>query len=342
MTNLAMSNTAEGQAGWAILAVLNSGSKCGRAKRQTPESTPLPRRNSPCAVSLDRPLPQQDKGIVDRITLFSICALIFFLSACGSAPTRPPLLIAQLQTTEKSAHQAMQDGALILARNLFAQTLHLQQSLDDQAGAGVSMINLATLSHRLGDDPAALQYLESILTKDALYPAALRHTAAFRKAVILLDIKGVQDQEATAIAQAEQAISYAHKICAEDCAEAISLKNLQARFSLLQGDHPTALKIAESVSNDSSAAPEEQANAARIAAVAHSHLGNHDKALAQYLNALQLDKILGLSTRIILDLQGIVDTLHKLGRTQEAENYTHRAAQALAAEKALRATPQKN
>lgn len=348
MTNLAMSNTAEGH-----IAVLNSGSKCSL----TSESTPLPRQeregggiaagyppasplrgNSPCAVSLDRHLPQQDKEVVDRITLFLICALLFLLTACGSPPTRPPPLIAQLQTTEKSAHQALRDGDLLRARDLFAQTLRLQQSLDDLNGIARSSLNLATLLHTLGDDTAALQLLESLLKNNAPYSAENRSTAAFRKAVIVLDAYA-DSPTAPALSLADQTLSAALKICADHCAELIGIKNLQARLTLLKGDHLTALNIAESVLENSAATPEEQANAARIAGLAQNNLSQYEQALAHYVNALQIDKTLGLSSRIILDLQGIANALQKLGRTPEAEDYARRATAALIAEQALRPAP---
>ncbi len=270
--------------------------------------------------------------------LFLISALIFLLTACGSPPTRPPLLIAQVQTTEKSAHQALRDGDLLRARDLFAQTLRLQQSLDDLNGIARSSINLATLSHKLGDDAMAFQLLESLLENNAPYSAEIRSTAAFRKAVIVLDAY-TDSPTASSMSLADQTISAALHICANSCPEFIGIKNLQARLILLKGDHLTALSVAESVLKNSAAAPEEQANAARIAGLAQNNLGRYEQALAHYLNALQSDKTLGLSSRIILDLQGIADALQKLGRTPEAENYARRATAALIAEQALRPAP---
>jgi hypothetical protein len=48
--------------------------------------------------------------------------------------------------------------------------------------------------------------------------------------------------------------------------------------------------------------------------------------LTHYLAALELDKELGMSVRIVMDLQGVAWVMDKLGRKPEAEAYARRAA----------------
>jgi tetratricopeptide (TPR) repeat protein len=239
------------------------------------------------------------------------------LASCGSAPQRPPVALEQARAADKSAHRAMRDGDLVWARELFAQSLALQQSLDNLAGSAIAMINLATVSHRLDDDAAALRLLDRILADGALsYPAELRAAAAFRKAVILADIGRP--------VEAESALALAAKECAQPCKLRPGMDNLRARLELLKGNTVAALELAKQAMVG--AEKEELANAWRISASAGAALGQHGAALAHYQAALELDKELGLSARIAEDLNGVALMLRQLGRKEEAEGYARRAA----------------
>ena len=103
------------------------------------------------------------------------------------------------------------------------------------------------------------------------------------------------------------------------------MNNLHARLSEEKGEYAEALALAKSVMNGS-AEKDELANAQRIAASAEAAMGQHNAALAHYQAALQLDKELGTSARIALDLQGIAVVMEKLGRKPEADEYSRRAA----------------
>lgn len=253
-----------------------------------------------------------------RPTIIWIPALLLgFVTACGSAPPRQPLAIEQANKADHEAHRALRDGDLLRARELFRKTMLMQQALDNQPASAMAAINLSSVSHKLADDATALGLLDAILADiSARIPSELRAAAAFRKGIILAD-KGNT-------AEAEAALHLANQECNRQCAFTAGMKNLGARLALEKGEFAMALTEAKGVISNS-AEKEELANAQRIAATAESALHQHESALARYQLALELDKELGLSSRIAEDLKGIASVLEKLGRKPEAEIYARRA-----------------
>lgn len=247
--------------------------------------------------------------------------LLAGLVSCSSAP--PPRLPAALEranTADKEAHRAMRDGDLAVARNLFEQSLRLQQSLDNLPGVASEAINLAVVYHRMGNDDIALRLLDGILG-DSLtpYPSELRATAAFRKAVILAD-GGHQDAAA--------ALEAAAQMCMGSCELTSGIYNLRARMALAKGEYATAMKLSKEAADTAGDHKEELANARRYSAAAEAALGQYNLALEHYLAALELDKPLGMGGRIAEDLDGAAMALAQLGRKGESASYARRASAA--------------
>lgn len=253
------------------------------------------------------------------IKFFLMMSLPVMLAACGSAPApRPPLAQEQAHTADKDARRALRNGELFSAQHNFTRALARQQALDDRSGAATSIINLATLSHQLHDDEAALIWLDKILQEpERFYPAEARMTAAFRKAVILTNL--------TRLGEANAALRTAEIICEKKCALRYGMDALRARWLLLRGNAEASLVLAQTVAQEREAGKEEQANALRVAAAAEEKLLRHEAALQHYQSALELDKTLALSPRIAEDLDGMARTAKQLGREDEAANYARRA-----------------
>jgi tetratricopeptide (TPR) repeat protein len=252
-----------------------------------------------------------------------LCLPLALLTACGSpAPPRPPAAVENAISADKEARRALRDGDLPVARNLFEQSLRLQQSLDNLPGVASAAISLAAVYHRMNDDAKALALLDGIL-KDQLvpYPAELRAMASFRKAVILVD--GNSKEAAAAVEAAAQ-------LCVKSCEFVAGLNNLRARLALGSKDYATAAIFAMAAADAAGDNKEELANARRHAAAARAALGQTGPALEHYLAALELDKQLGLPRRIAEDLDGVAKMLDKLGRKDEAASYARRAAAAQA------------
>jgi tetratricopeptide (TPR) repeat protein len=260
-----------------------------------------------------------------RTLLLSLPLLL--LSACGStAPPRPPAAVERAASADREAKRALRDGDLAVARNLFEQSLRLQQSLDNLPGIAVASINLASVYHRMNNDEMALRLLNGIvLEKVTSYPADARADAAFRKAVILVD---------AASKDAPAAVEAAAQLCTSSCANGAGLYNLRARMALAGKDYVLAAGYAKSAADVSGDNKEEFANARRNSAAAERAQGQHAQALEHYLAALEVDKQLGLARRIAEDLDGTSNALEKLGRKDEAASYARRAA---AAHDAIRA-----
>jgi tetratricopeptide (TPR) repeat protein len=250
---------------------------------------------------------------------FLLLLLPGLLAACGSAPVlRQPLAIEQARAADKDARNALRDGELLRAQQDFAQVLALQQSLDDTAGAATTLINLATVTHQLHDDEAALAWLDKILLeKERIYPPDSQLTAAFRKAVILTDL--------ARLSEAEPALQSAEKLCGKKCALNFGIDALRARLLLLNGDEEGALALALAVSKESDAGKEEQANALRVTAAAEEKLARPTSALQHFQAALEMDKALALGARIGEDLSGMARVSAQLGHDQEAAEYSRRA-----------------
>jgi tetratricopeptide (TPR) repeat protein len=253
--------------------------------------------------------------------------LLVFVAACGSPPPRQPFALEQASKADQAAHRALHDGDLMRARELFRQTMLMQQSLDNLPASAMAAINLSYVFHKLGDDGAALLLLDDVLRQgDAQIPSDLRTAAAFRKGIILADNGKA--------AEAESALQLANLSCNKPCAFTAGINNLRARLALDKGDFEAALSMAKSVIS-AAGEKDELANAQRIAAAAVSALDQNEAALEYYSAALQLDKELALSARIYEDLTGIAKVLEKLGRKPEADGYARRAETVKAASNIL-------
>ncbi|MDP2806161.1 MAG: tetratricopeptide repeat protein [Gallionellaceae bacterium] len=250
-----------------------------------------------------------------------LLTVLFTVTACGSStpPPREPQLLEKLHAAEKDARHALNGGELQRAQHSFNKALILQQSLDDTAGAATTMINLATVAHQLHEDEAALAWLDKILLERApLYPADSQLTAAFRKAVILTNLGR--------FGEADTSLQLAEKSCEKKCSQRFNIDTLRARIFLLNGNAETALALAQIVGKAVEAGKEEQANALRVQAGAEEKLQRYADALTHYQSALEMDKPLGLSSRIAEDLNGLARTAKLLGREQDAAAYARRAS----------------
>lgn len=251
-----------------------------------------------------------------RLLLLMLTGL---LAACGTAPApRQPPAIEQARAADKDGRKSLRDGELLRAQQDFNKALQLQQSLDDTAGAATTLINLATVAHQLHDDQGALEWLDRILLeKEGIYPPDSQLTAAFRKAVIQADLGRSGD--------AESSLQFAENLCERKCALNSGIDTLRARLLLLNGDAKGALDLAMTVSRQSEAGKEEQANALRVSAAAEEKLARPESALQHFQEALELDKALGLGARIGEDLSGMARASARLGRDREAAEYARRA-----------------
>ncbi len=245
--------------------------------------------------------------------------LSLLLVACGSAPPpRLPQALEQANAADKDARRALTGGELLRAQHGFAKTLVLKQALDDTEGVATTLINLATVTHQLHEDEAALIWLDKILLeKVRIYAPEFHLTAAFRKAVILANLARLDE--------ADSVLQLAEKSCAKKCPTRFGIEALRARLLLLKGDAEGALALAQAASKEAQAGKEEQANALRVVAAAEERLARFAGALQHYQAVLEMDKSLALGARIGEDLNGMARVSKQLGREEESAMYARRA-----------------
>jgi tetratricopeptide (TPR) repeat protein len=182
----------------------------------------------------------------------------------------------------------------------------------------MTLINLATVTHQLHDDEKALFWLDKILLEKApIYPSDSNMTAAFREAVILTNL--------TRFNEADSALQVSEKLCLQTCSLRFGIQVLRARLLLLKGNSEGALALAQETGKENEGGKEEHANALRVIAAAEENMGRHADALQHYQAALEMDKSLGMSSRIGEDLSGLSRTSSRLGHDQEAAAYARRA-----------------
>lgn len=262
---------------------------------------------------------------INRHGFFAI--LLLSMAACGSAPARLPAAVDQANKADQAAHRALRDGDLMRARELFGQSMLIQQSLENIPASAMAAINLSSVNHKLGETGAALGLLDGVLADHApLVPVELRAAAEFRKGVILTDNSQFD--------AANSALQLALQLCNNQCVLMPGINNLRARLTFEKQDYAATLEIVESVLKEG-ADKEEKANALRLAGAAEYALGQHQTALDHYNAALQLDKLLALSGRIVEDLKGASKSLEKLGRLAEAAEYAKRAEVAVSSARLL-------
>lgn len=243
------------------------------------------------------------------------------LAACGSAPpVRPATEESAIQWNQRG-QEAYRHGDLKPALAAYEEALRLYSSIEQGAGMGVALLNVAIVHHRLGDRAAAANALDRIFAAGGVaIPERYRAEAAYLRAHL--------DFEVGDIARARNWIERAQTLCTEaNCDVLGRLPNLKARMALARDDVSTAEAEARrglDVNRRRGDAVEE-ANSLRLLADAVARRGQYPQAFAFYEQALTLDKNAGEPRKIVLDLIGAGRSLAAQGRTSEAGEYAERA-----------------
>jgi len=149
------------------------------------------------------------------------------------------------------------------------------------------------------------------------YGAPLVARAATRKALLYLD---APDADA-ALRWADRA----QAACATPCPLDATLDNLRAHVALERGAASEALSWSTRAAARSEEASAERANALRLSGRAQHRLGQHDAAAAALAQALAIDRKLGFSDRVALDLMAAADNEAARGDVAAAREFHLRA-----------------
>ena len=85
--------------------------------------------------------------------------MLGLLAACGSVPKAPPATVKHSSASMTNAMLAYNDNRYAEARNFFGRALVEYRSVDDLAGQGNALVDIADSSLQQGDVPAAREYL---------------------------------------------------------------------------------------------------------------------------------------------------------------------------------------
>jgi tetratricopeptide (TPR) repeat protein len=242
------------------------------------------------------------------------CAL---LAACGSP--RPAQNPAQqsASTLAQAGSRAWARGDAAQARALYERSLAAAESVEDFELGGAMLLNLALVQGAAGDLAGAQARVDRIIAAPQRYGSSLVAQASTRKALLYLDAPDAE----TALTWAERA----QAACGSPCPLDATLGNVRAHVALQRGDAPGALRwstLAAGRADDGSA---ERANAQRLSGRAQRELGQHDAAAAAYAQALAIDRQLGLSDRVALDLTGAAENEAARGNAASAREFYQRA-----------------
>ncbi|MBI5049709.1 MAG: tetratricopeptide repeat protein [Nitrospirae bacterium] len=262
--------------------------------------------------------------------LLSLCFLLFtihcslFLTGCGHATPAPSGAHLQAVEFNQRAETDFKKGDYKSALNFYNEALRINRSIENNDGIAINLINLAIVYHKLGDKDNALKHVNEILDTSLITHNALRQSeAAIIKAMIYLE-----DADYGKASQwADSALSFCKGI---ECAVEGKIYNIKSRIALLKGDFsPAAVYAAKGLDlNKEHKDREETANSLRLIATTKAKAGEYEGAKKSFEDALAIDKSLGASRKIILDLMGAGDILFKQGVLKDALRYYNRALSA--------------
>lgn len=244
------------------------------------------------------------------------CTLL--LAGCFGG--KAPLLRAESQQRADTALvrgvRAEQKGNYQEAEKLLSEALTTSSSIEDYVGRTTALINLARL-HRLQHD---LLKSESFIDQALALPTTdPRQTAEAAQEKALLEL--AKGNPAQALEWAQQALA------TEPGNLRGSRRNLTARIQLLLGNRSAADTLARAAlpENRSSGQAEEEANSLRIMGIIARHETKYSESVLYLQEALVIDKRIGKSAKIALDLEELAAVAQQAGNLQTAADYLARA-----------------
>jgi tetratricopeptide (TPR) repeat protein len=246
-----------------------------------------------------------------------VVAAAVLLVACGS--TQPPQNPAQrsASTLAQAGARAWARGDAAQARASYERALAAAESVEDFDLAGAMLLNLALVQGASGDLAGGFARVDRIIAAPQRYGATMVARASTRKALLYLD---VPDADA-ALTWAERA----QGACGTPCPLDATLNNLRAHVALQRDDANGALQWstrAVALADEQSA---ERANGLRLTGRAQRQLGQYDAAATALAQALAIDRKLGSSDRVALDLIAAAENEAARGDVAAAREFYARA-----------------
>ena len=256
-----------------------------------------------------------------RTAWYLICACVMscaVLNGCfgGKVQAIRSESLQRAETALIRGVRAEQKGNYPEAAALLTEALTFSTSIDDIPGRITALINLARLNRLQHDPQRAEQHIDRALELIA-GDSSLFAEAAHEKALIELS-KG----------QPIQALVWARKsVDTESGDQRGSRLNLASRINLELGNRAAADALARRalLENRSSAHAEEEANSLRIMGIVARFAANYAEGERLLLEALSIDKQIGRSGKIAVDLEELAVISQDTGNLKQAARYLERA-----------------
>lgn len=255
------------------------------------------------------------------LLLTSCFSLLILFAGCGHRP--PTLSDTHLRAVEfnQKAESAFKKGDYQRALYFYNEALRVNYSVENNDGIATNLINMAIVYRRLGDGDNAHRCVDEILDESqAAHYTSRLFEAALVKAMLYMDAARYD----AASEWADKALSFCQSA---RCPVEGKIYNLKGRIALLKEEPASALTFGTRALtlNKTNEDEEEVANSLRLLAEANVKRGEYEEARKLYEDALVIDKSLGLSRKVAIDLMGIGNTLLKQDKPKEALEYYQRA-----------------
>lgn len=259
-----------------------------------------------------------------------MCALIS-ITGCGSSKPveiKSPAL-ESAERLERRGATAYAKGDHVGAAKDFQTAANVYESLAMMDALANSQLSLARIDSDDGRPVEALARVTRVLTMPsvgaALSPSTLL-LAQGRAAALYMQQKNWE--------AAGAALTTAEGLCVPPCEAISALSSLRASWQLAS-NNLTAAKISASAALSYAGTPTDKANALRSLAQIGLAQGQYLQAAQDGASALELDKSLGASNRVIADLDILATIYAKAGDNRRAAEYANLSSAAQAARRKL-------
>ncbi len=256
----------------------------------------------------------------------AMCIIVagFLIMACGGGPstTAASSQVKRSNSYNVNAQAAYERGDMALAMKLSSEALRLSRSVEDTEGTAMNLLNIAAIYRVRQDRAAAHEALGELFNPagpaGVKYPDRLLARGGMLKALLYID-EGVLNE---ASKWADKAVL----LCKESgCNAMAGIYNLKGRVLLLRDDVSGAREYAQRGLRAGGGKSAESANALRLLGDSFLALKDYQRAESMYQDALEMDKHLGLPSKIAQDLKGMAEASIGAGRVDKARQYLLRA-----------------
>lgn len=246
------------------------------------------------------------------LLLLATCCILI-ITGCGSK-TIQTASSAQSKSMEYNLKgvKASGKGDLEKALAYHLEALKINRSIENIEGISADLISIAVIYQKKGDLKTAQVYINEVFTLSGVSDA-MKSEAAFENARIFFKLND--------LSKSREWVN--RSLALNKGVRDGSRLNLLGRIAFMETKYDEALDTAQNALriNQSNKQRNEEANSIRLTAEIYMAKKSYSDARRYYLNALEIDKELGVSKKIALDLHGLGMLSLNEGNAQDAVSY---------------------